>query len=103
MIMKVAPPLPKHSPMLGQLASSHTVTSPLARRMDSISRKRVEGEAARTRIQSGLARRSAGTILMGRRAVLPAPFCLSPAAAPACVVWSMVSLTVWRDGRRGRP
>ena len=27
MIMKVAVPLPKHSPMLGQLASSHTVCS----------------------------------------------------------------------------
>ena len=26
MIMKVAVPLPKHSPMFGQLASSHTVT-----------------------------------------------------------------------------
>ncbi len=37
MIMKVAVPLPKHSPMLGQLASSHTVTSLLLRRMSLIS------------------------------------------------------------------
>ena len=35
--MKVAVPLPKHSPMLGQDASSHTVTSLLARRMSLIS------------------------------------------------------------------
>jgi hypothetical protein len=31
MIMKVAVPLPKHSPMFGQLASSHTVTSLFSR------------------------------------------------------------------------
>jgi hypothetical protein len=31
MIMKVAVPLPKHSPMFGQDASSQTVTSLLAR------------------------------------------------------------------------
>ena len=37
MIMKVAVPLPKHSPMLGQLASSHTVTSLLARSTSLIS------------------------------------------------------------------
>jgi lipoic acid synthetase len=37
MIMKVAVPLPKHSPMLGHVASSHTVTSLLRRRMPLIS------------------------------------------------------------------
>ena len=37
MIMKVAVPLPKHSPMFGQLASSHTVTSLFSRRMSLIS------------------------------------------------------------------
>ncbi len=37
MIMNVAVPLPKHSPMFGQLASSHTVTRLFARRMSLIS------------------------------------------------------------------
>ncbi len=37
MIMKVAVPLPKHSPMFGQLASSQTVTRLFARRMSLIS------------------------------------------------------------------
>jgi hypothetical protein len=37
MIMKVAVPWPKHSPMLGQLASSQTVTSLFWRRMSLIS------------------------------------------------------------------
>jgi len=37
MIMKVAVPLPKHSPMFGQLASSHTVCSRCSRRMFLIS------------------------------------------------------------------
>ena len=37
MIMKVAVPLPKHSPMLGQEASSHTVCSRCSRRIDLIS------------------------------------------------------------------
>ncbi|CPM64757.1 Uncharacterised protein [Bordetella pertussis] len=33
MIMKVAVPLPKHSPMFGQDASSHTVCRLCSRRM----------------------------------------------------------------------
>ena len=37
MIMKVAVPLPKHSPMLGQEASSHTVFRLLSRRICLIS------------------------------------------------------------------
>ena len=37
MIMKVAVPLPKHSPMLGQEASSHTVTKLFLRKMSLIS------------------------------------------------------------------
>ncbi len=37
MIMNVAVPLPKHSPMFGQLASSHTVCSRCSRRIFLIS------------------------------------------------------------------
>jgi len=37
MIMKVAVPLPKHSPMFGHEASSHTVCSLCSRRMVLIS------------------------------------------------------------------
>jgi hypothetical protein len=37
MIMNVAVPLPKHSPMFGQVASSHTVWRLCSRRIDLIS------------------------------------------------------------------
>ena len=52
-IMKVAVPLPKHSAMFGQEASSHTVCSFWLRRICLISPKREFGLAARTRIQYG--------------------------------------------------
>jgi hypothetical protein len=52
-IMKVAVPLPKHSPMLGQVASSHTVCSWCSRRICFTSLKREALEPALTRIQSG--------------------------------------------------
>ena len=58
-IMKVAVPLPKHSPMLGQDASSHTVCRLCSRRACLISLKR-RLLAARTRIQSGFFSRSCG-------------------------------------------
>ena len=80
-IMNVAVPLPKHSPMLGQEASSHTVCSLFSRRRCLISSKRVLSEPALTRIQSGLRRRSCGTILIGMRAVLARPF-----SAPALML-----------------
>ena len=62
MIMKVAVPLLQHSPMLGQEASSHTVTSWWARTTSLVSRKRPVGIAALTRIQSGLGSRSKGSV-----------------------------------------
>ena len=74
--MKVAVPLLKHSPMLGQEASSHTVCRLLSRSARLTSPK-VGELAARTRIQSGFFSRSWGTILIGMRAVLAAPVCLS--------------------------
>src|SRR5712671_423277 len=77
-IMKVAVPLPKHSPMLGQDASSHTVCSFCSRRMRLMSWKRESELGARTRIQAGLASASRGTILMGMRAVFSAPFSFTP-------------------------
>ena len=76
MIMKVAVPWPKHSPMFGQEASSHTVCSFASRRIFLISVKR-SPPPARTRIHSGLRRGSAGTTLIGMRAVFSARFCWS--------------------------
>ena len=76
MIIKVAVPLPKHSPIFGQLASSQTVTSWFSRKIFLISVNRELLDAALTRIQSGFLRISArGTILIGIRAVLSADFC----------------------------
>src|SRR5262245_59423126 len=79
-IMKVAVPLPKHSAMFGQEASSQTVCSFCARRMSLISWKREFGLAARTRIHAGLGSRSRGTILIGTRSVLALPFSFTPAS-----------------------
>src|SRR4051794_11251640 len=81
-IMKVAVPLPKHSPMLGHEASSHTVCSFCSRRMRLMSWNREPGPGARTRIHAGLASASRGTILMAyfsnARAVFFSPFSLTP-------------------------
>src|SRR5699024_8120083 len=52
-IIKVAVPFPKHSPMLGQLASSHTVKRLVSRRMRLMSLNLELGAAALTRIQLG--------------------------------------------------
>ena len=79
--MKVAVPLPKHSPMFGQEASSHTVCSWFSRRRRLISSKRVLPEPALTRIHSGFRSRSCGTTLIGMRAVLARPF-----SAPALML-----------------
>src|SRR4051812_16843624 len=79
-IMNVAVPLPKHSPMFGHEASSHTVCRFCARRMRLMSWKRESGIAARTRIHAGFASASRGTILMGMRAVFFAPFSFTPAS-----------------------
>ena len=83
MIMNVAVPLLKHSPMLGHDASSHTVCSRCSRRIVLISLNRGD-DAARTRIQSGFFRRSVATTLIAywanTRAVFASPLCLTPAA-----------------------
>ena len=71
MIMKVAVPCPKHSPMLGHEASSHTVLSFAPRRIRLISWKR-SPPPARARIHSGFLRGSAAITLIGMRAVFPA-------------------------------
>ena len=76
MIMKVAVPLPKHSPILGHEASSHTVTNWFSRRIFLMSEKRLLGLAALTRIQAGFLRTSAAWTLIGMRASLAAAFCL---------------------------
>ena len=81
MIMNVAVPLPKHSPILGQLASSQTVTNSFSRKIFLISEKRELLEAAFTRIQSGFFSTSVkGMILIGMRAVFSLDFCLRDAS-----------------------
>src|SRR5215469_5220640 len=69
MIMKVAVPLPKHSPMLGQEASSQTVCSRFSRRI--FFRRATSGVAQDcTRIQEGLRSGvTVGSILTGMRAI----------------------------------
>src|SRR5574343_1221227 len=93
-IMKVAVPRPKHSPMLGQAASSQTVCSFFSRNIDLISPKRPALLPALTRIHSGLRSGwSTGTILIGMRAVFSSPFCLTPfcLAPPSGLVSAMLS------------
>src|SRR5580765_8433774 len=75
-IMKVAVPLPKHSAMFGQEASSQTVWRFCSRKMRLMSWKREFGLAARTRIHAGFANASRGTILI----VFCAPLCFTPAS-----------------------
>ena len=75
MIMKVAVPLLQHSPMLGQDASSHTVTNWWARTMSLITLKRPEDDAALTRIQFGLG--SLSVARFSSRLVLREPLCWS--------------------------
>src|SRR4029078_11506381 len=78
-IMKVAVPLPQHSAIFGQVASSHTVCNAWRRRMSLISWKREFGLAARTRIHDGFGNRDAfawATILI----VFCWPFCFTPAS-----------------------
>ena len=53
MIMKVACFFSQHSPMLGQRASSQTVTSLCSRTMRLVSAKPGVEPGARTRIQAG--------------------------------------------------
>ncbi len=78
--MKVAVPLPKHSPMFGQVASSQTVCRWCSRRICLISPKRAAELPALTRIHSGFlsgAQPLSCTTLIGMRAVLASPFCFS--------------------------
>src|SRR5690606_33708808 len=78
MIMKVAVPLLKHSPRLGQEASSHTDASLCLRSLSLISL--IFGEAGIfTRIQSGfLSRSTVGMTLTGMRATFSAPLSFLP-------------------------
>src|SRR5690606_11363117 len=84
-IMKVAVPWPKHSWMLGQLASSHTVTRRFLRSFD-LSAATAPWDGIRTRIQEGLRSTGASTNSTGERPILsPAtwrwPGCSEPAGA----------------------
>src|SRR5690606_24777649 len=72
-----AVPWPKHSWMLGQLASSHTVTRRLARSLD-LSAATAPLEGIRTRIHDGLRSTGASTNSTGERAILSAATCRSP-------------------------
>src|SRR3990172_10014613 len=77
-IMKVAVPLPKHSAMFGQDASSQTVCSFCSRRIRLTAWKCEPALAARTRIQSGLG--SFSLRKNRKREVFSAPFSLTPAS-----------------------
>ena len=78
MIMKVAVPLPKHSPRFGQLASSQTVCSLLARSA-SLMRATSGVPWVLARIQFGLRSGwTVGSILIGMRAIFSAPRNFSP-------------------------
>ena len=78
-IMKVAVPLPKHSPMLGQEASSQTVCSFFSRRICLISVKR-EPPRRRARGSTRALRRRAGRRDRDRDARLREAFLLSATA-----------------------
>src|SRR3954463_1663160 len=82
-IINVAVPLPKHSPMFGQEASSQTVWRFWSRRICLISVKREFELAALTRIQGGFLSVSLGTILMAMREVFACPFSFTPASRMA--------------------
>src|SRR5690606_603803 len=109
-IMNVAVPWPKHSWMLGQLASSHTVTSRLARSLD-FSAATAPLEGIRTRIQEGLRSTGASTNSTGERAILSPATCLAPGTSGAGASpttdsgmdfgWAVSDMRGcrWRDGR----
>src|SRR5438132_5892202 len=92
-IMKVAVPLPKHSAMFGQDASSQTVCSFWRRRMSLISWKREFGLAARTRIHAGL---GSGAPRGTMRIVFAWPFSFTPASR-------MLALPYYADGKALAP
>ena len=72
--MKVAVPLPKHSPMFGHEASPHAVCRFASRRTRLTSRKFSLGET-RAHIHSGLGKTGPVSTLIGIRAVLALPCC----------------------------
>src|SRR5690606_26202994 len=86
-IMKVAVPWPKHSWMLGQLASSHTVTRRLARSLD-FSCATALPDGIRTRIQDGLRSTGASANCTGERAILSPATCFTPGCSDAGAVSS---------------
>ena len=93
--MKVAVPLPKHSPMFGHEASSQTVCRRASRSTCLTSRKRSPCET-RTRIQAGFAKAGAASTVIGMRAVFRLPRC-----GPLTTDGSMaISRSTWR--RRAR-
>src|SRR5690606_9967729 len=95
-IMKVAVPWPKHSWMLGQLASSHTVTSRLLRSL-ALSAATAPVDGIRTRIQDGLRSTGASTNSTGERAILSPPSCLAPVSSDAGASAGTICSGIGRD------
>ena len=93
--MNVAVPLPKHSPMFGQDASSHTVCKPCARNTCLTALKRWPSPS-RTLIHAGFFRRSAGTTLIGMRAVFASPFCLVRNSSMSSIPRGIVQPLGWK-------
>ena len=105
-IMNVAVPLPKHSPIFGHEASSHTVCSRCSRSTRFMSRNRGACDN-RTRIQSGFASIDAGLISItrrpGRGAVLASPRWPRDVAACAINRSSIAFLVARRPPLRPTP
>ena len=82
--MNVAVPLPKHSPMFGHEASSHTVCRPCSRSV-CLTALKVSLCDTRTRIQLGLTKAGASATLIGMWRVFAMPRCAAstPPATPA--------------------
>src|SRR5215469_14668773 len=104
MIMKVAVPLPKHSPMLGQEASSQTVCRRFSRR---IFFKRATSGVAQdwTRIQEGLRNGvTVGSIFTGMRAIFSWALNFLPGSRPDLGLAGESDMGPCRFRRRsGRP
>ena len=96
-IMKVAVPWPKHSWMLGQLASSQTVTRRFSRNL-ALSLATEPSLGIRTRIHEGLRNTGASANCTGERAILSPPICLTPVSSEG----GAAVVTTCRGIRRAR-
>ena len=100
--MNVAVPLPKHSWMFGQDASSQTVTRRFSRSL-ALSLATALPGGMRTRIQSGLRSRGAWSNTARLRAILSSPSCFSPTTTMGMALEVEDSMRFTRERRRREP